>query len=163
MESLLRRGADIDSRDDDDYGSTPLHWACLKGHREIALLLLERGADIEAGDEDGRTPLHFACLRGHVETALLLVRRGAEIDVADSSGKTPLQLAEQKGFGPALVAERRKYLAWMRRKAFLAVLSESGCLRTSHHHQPPLLLPLAEDTLVAKVLRVAHRDIASYI
>ena len=48
------------------------------------------------------------------------------------------------------------------RKAFLAVLSESGCLRTNH--QQPLPLGEAdEDTLVAKVLRVAHRDIASYI
>ena len=156
MESLLRRGADIDSRGDDDYGWTSLHYACLKGHREVALLLLERGADIEAGDSIGWTPLHYACDRGHIETALLLVRRGAEIDVAT------LQLAEQKGFGPALVAERRKYLAWMRRKAFLAVLSESGYLRANHNQQLQPL-PLGEDTLVAKVLRVAHRDIASYI
>ena len=160
MESLLRRGADIEAGD--DYERTPLHLACDYGHREVALLLLERGADIEAGDSIGRTPLHWACRDDHIETALLLVRRGAEIDVADSSGKTPLQLAEQKGFGPALVAERRKYLAWMRRKAFLAVLSESGCLRANHNQQLQPL-PLGEDTLVAKVLRVAHRDIASYI
>jgi hypothetical protein len=33
------------------FGWTPLHFACGKGHREVADLLLEAGADVEAEDK----------------------------------------------------------------------------------------------------------------
>ncbi len=119
-----------------------------------------------------------------METALFLVSRGADIDVTNKYGKTPIDVTRvlvvsddddgeyervdeeaTEAMRDALRRERKKYLAWMRRKAFLAVLSESGCLRTNHQQQQQQSLsqPLGEDTLVAKVLRVAHRDIASYI
>ena len=86
------------------------------------------------------------------------------IRVVPRDNRSPVDEEATEAMRDALRRERKKYLAWMRRKAFLAVLSESGCLRTSHHHQQQSLSqPLGEDTLVAKVLRVAHRDIASYI
>ena len=39
-------------------GDTPLHWAAEKGHPEMAVLLLNYGADLEARNTRGRTPLH---------------------------------------------------------------------------------------------------------
>jgi ankyrin repeat protein len=33
---------------DDEYGWTPLHYAALNGHIEIARLLLQNGADVNA-------------------------------------------------------------------------------------------------------------------
>ena len=41
--ALIERGADIDARDDDQR--TPLHVACDNGHTEVAMALMERGAD----------------------------------------------------------------------------------------------------------------------
>ncbi len=32
-------------------GYTPLYWGCVKGHREVALLLLDRGAEVNACSE----------------------------------------------------------------------------------------------------------------
>ena len=38
----------------------PLHWAAHKEHVEIALLLIENGADLLKEDGEGRTPLSMA-------------------------------------------------------------------------------------------------------
>jgi uncharacterized protein len=44
----------------DDYGSTPLLAACLKGHVDIARVLLEAGADPNYIAPDGESPLKAA-------------------------------------------------------------------------------------------------------
>ena len=41
------------------YGQTPLHDVHL--HIDVARLLLEYGADVNARDNDGNTPLVLAC------------------------------------------------------------------------------------------------------
>ena len=59
---------------------TPLHIACCKGYMELAMALVDRGADIDARDVDQRTPLHYACDDGNMELAMALVDRGADVD-----------------------------------------------------------------------------------
>jgi Ankyrin repeats (3 copies) len=45
----------------DASGATPLHYATLNGHRQIAQLLIERGADINSTDSQfGATPAGWA-------------------------------------------------------------------------------------------------------
>jgi ankyrin repeat protein len=45
----------------DESGATPLHYAALVGHREVAQLLVERGANINATDSQfGATPTGWA-------------------------------------------------------------------------------------------------------
>ena len=41
-------------------GRTPLHWAAIEGHKEIAELLIAAGADLNAKDKYGNTPLDWA-------------------------------------------------------------------------------------------------------
>ena len=36
------------------FGNTPLHWACLKGLTEVALALIEKGANVDAANNDVR-------------------------------------------------------------------------------------------------------------
>lgn len=39
---------------------TALHWAAIKGHERIAILLLEKGAYVDHVDKSDRNPLYYA-------------------------------------------------------------------------------------------------------
>jgi ankyrin repeat protein len=75
-------------------GLTALHKACCNGQVEVAMLLLDKGADIEARTKgfDARTPLHCAAENGHVDLVYALLNRTADVDALTKSGKTALYL-----------------------------------------------------------------------
>ena len=88
---LLAKGADVNAS---DLFGTPLHLAAAKGRTGIAVILIDRGADLEAkGEPEGSLPLHTAALNGQEEVAALLVERGAKVDARDAAGRTPLMVA----------------------------------------------------------------------
>jgi ankyrin repeat protein len=58
---LLKQGANPNGCEDDLLYS-PLHWAAAHSKVEIAKLLIDAGADLEAKDHEGFTPLETACL-----------------------------------------------------------------------------------------------------
>jgi hypothetical protein len=82
---------------DDEYGATPLHDAAYNGHVEIARLLLQSGADVNAKDRWDRTPLHFAAIQGHVDILHLLVENGADLEAQSKNGSTALHSAAIHG------------------------------------------------------------------
>lgn len=47
----LQHGGDVNAAD--NVQQTPLHWAAVKGSVEVADLMLQRGARIEAADVNG--------------------------------------------------------------------------------------------------------------
>ena len=57
------------------------------GHKEIAELLIAKGADMEAKDVGGLTPLHFSETK---EIAELLIANGANVNSKSNKGWTPL-------------------------------------------------------------------------
>ena len=73
--------------------STPLHLAANKGNKEIAELLLAKGADVNAKDKFGWTPLHEAAVGGHVALVELLLANKADVNAKDEKGWTPLKYA----------------------------------------------------------------------
>ena len=82
---------------------TPLHAASVKGHLEVASLLLRNGADPNSRDHLGRVPLHRVSQGGFMaksslEIARLLVNSGADVNVTDDEGCTPLHAAVQSGY-----------------------------------------------------------------
>jgi len=46
VQAELDKGVDVDEDDDSWPGMTPLHWAARVGHKEVAELLIAKGADI---------------------------------------------------------------------------------------------------------------------
>jgi len=75
---------------------TPLHWAAWRGRKEIAELLIAKGADVNVKNKDGGTPLHNAAWKGHVEIAKLLIVKNADVNAKDVEGQTPLDWAEEE-------------------------------------------------------------------
>ena len=70
---LLDLAADKELDSVEDLGLTPLLVACMKGMSEVAKLLVERGADVDAKNTKGDTALMLACYSGMSEVAKLLV------------------------------------------------------------------------------------------
>jgi ankyrin repeat protein len=92
---ILESGlVDVNIKSKDEYGWTPLDWACERDNLEIAKLLIDRGADVDAKDMYERTPLHFASNWNRIEIAKLLIEAGADVKVKDNGGRTPLHLAQ---------------------------------------------------------------------
>jgi hypothetical protein len=77
----------------DNFGCTPLHVAADVGCVEMAQILIEAGADVNAKDAMEETPLHFASRRGTTEMCKILLAKGADLDATNSEDLTPLVTA----------------------------------------------------------------------
>ena len=65
-------------------GLTALHWAAREGHRDVVVVLLERGADINAQDKlQGRTALHWAADEAEEQIVELLLQWRANLKIKD--------------------------------------------------------------------------------
>ena len=71
-------------------GSTPLIIAALIGQTEAAKLLIEKGANINAGNNEGSTALLIAAFFCRTETVKLLLSKGADMNAKNIRGETPL-------------------------------------------------------------------------
>jgi len=95
-ERLLSSGADVNERWFDNY--TPLHFAAFYASQpNVAALLIEKGADVNAKDNYGRTPLYVAAWKGQVNFVTMLLKKGADPGIATNEGKTPLRIAQDSG------------------------------------------------------------------
>ncbi len=80
-------------------GETPLARAALFVRMEIAELLLENGADVNARNVTGMTPLHWAVYLGFQDDDVieLLLEAGADVNAKTKEGQTPVDLAGELG------------------------------------------------------------------
>jgi ankyrin repeat protein len=68
----------------------PLRLAAECGRKEIAELLIAKGADVNVKDFTDLTLLHFAARKDHHEVAELLIANSADVNAKDKSAATPL-------------------------------------------------------------------------
>jgi uncharacterized protein len=93
VERLLDAGANPAVLSTNSLRNTALHAATAGNHGEVALLLIERGADVNTPDAGGHTPLHIAAENGLVDVVRALLTRGADPLAVDAEDKTPLARA----------------------------------------------------------------------
>lgn len=82
----------------DRLNNTALHYAAEEGRYEIAQLLLEKGADVEAKNYHDYTALHFASWCSENEIAELLLDREADINIKSHKNRTALHMAVNLGY-----------------------------------------------------------------
>jgi ankyrin repeat protein len=93
---LAQHNASVNATTTDIFKHTPLHLASAKGRADVAEILLEHGACIDALSKLG-TPLFRAVDNGHFDVARLLLKRGADPQIQGIHNLTPFQVATQKG------------------------------------------------------------------
>lgn len=97
MVDFWLRSASWNLQDTDNNGDTALHDACNNGFEDIAVKLLEFGAETNVQNYEGSTPLHFACGEKAVGIAAALLRHNANPNMADDLHWTPLHIASKVG------------------------------------------------------------------
>jgi uncharacterized protein len=114
VETLLKQGADLQAQiptkySDDGVGydgamaGSPLTYAVSAGHVDIAKLLLDQGAGVNAPTLENRTPLMYAAgaelpNAGNAACVRLLIERGAEVNTPVPQGRGILTLASGRSF-----------------------------------------------------------------
>ena len=56
-------------------GYAALHWAAMRGFKEMLTMLIKRGANLELQDKHGNTALMLASKKGNKEVVTLLSRK----------------------------------------------------------------------------------------
>jgi ankyrin repeat protein len=78
-------------------GYTPLHFAAKNGNKDVAQLLIDKEADINAKSNINETPLHVAAKYGNSGVAKLLIDKDANVNTVEATF-TPLHYAAEKGY-----------------------------------------------------------------
>lgn len=100
VEFFIAKGLDLN--EEGLYGATPLIRSLAGNIKspEIAIVLINAGADVKKADRFKTTPLHYAALYANVtppgktlELVKLLIEKGADVNAGDKDMKTPLGMA----------------------------------------------------------------------
>lgn len=96
---LLNRGADVNAVARHPLQVTPLHAALFGRQLELARVLIQHGAEVNARrggkgwPRAGWTPLHYVAAFGMPELIEPLLAHGADLNALDDAGCTPLDAA----------------------------------------------------------------------
>ena len=142
---LINYGADLNAKsrdrrvDDYDVNWTPLHAAIEKEYRDIALLLLERGANPEIRSSRGENALYMASSGGYANIVRQLLSHGA-----DPTAECENEL--EFGWTPLHVASSHRSLEIAR------VLLEHGANPNALDHSGGTALHLTSEVTVVELL-----------
>ncbi len=92
VKKLIDSGEDINKVDSSNNFSE-LHYASMKGKKEVVEFLIEHGANIDLQGYKKWTPLYRAIVDNQPKIAMLLIEKGANVNLKDSDGWIPLHRA----------------------------------------------------------------------
>lgn len=162
-EELIQEGADVNYRQEEGFGYTPLHHAVVHNHPDAIRLLTKNGADFAITDNNGYSPVHTSINNYRPECLEVLASVGAPLDApGELCGKTPLFYAVvdnkheavkfliQKGCNVHQVSDQGETLlhkaAFYGNRETCAVLIEHGLDPHLEDHNGKSPVDLAEET-----------------
>ncbi|KAL2080256.1 hypothetical protein ACEWY4_024049 [Coilia grayii] len=78
-------------------GNSALHICCRRKDAEMAKILVESGANVDAQNDEGQTPLHIAAGEGDEASLKILYQSKANPNIADKMDRSPLHVAAEHG------------------------------------------------------------------
>ena len=78
----------------DHIGWNPLHYACAKGHLEVAQFLVANGAIVDSLSAGNTTPLMMAVQSGNEQLVKFLLDKGADLQLKNANGLTAIDIAD---------------------------------------------------------------------
>lgn len=86
----------IDPNTGDSYENTPLHYACLEGHKAIVKTLLRFGAEVNVQNRSGNTALHVCFAYKRDAIADYLLEKGGDPTVRNNADQDPYMIEGEK-------------------------------------------------------------------
>lgn len=134
---LLERGADLEISEQ----RTALHQAVMNRHKDVALLLLVHGAEVNVHDQTvGMTPLHTAAQKGDVDIIELLLNHGADVTAEDSHQATALHMTALAGHYEAAQALMKEEKININARTSVGISSLDLAVKRGHETLSLLLL-----------------------
>jgi ankyrin repeat protein len=93
FEILEKAAPNVNWKESIDTENSFLHSAISQNKKELALILIESGADLESYNSFGNTPLLSACIKGDLDLVTALLAKGACVDKKNEDGASPLHKA----------------------------------------------------------------------
>lgn len=90
---LLAEGYSVTTRTSDDYRNYAIHFAVSENDLRMIDLLLQHGADLDAGSGDSRPALMIGMMNHDYGLLAYLLEKGASVNVRDTDSHTPLHYA----------------------------------------------------------------------
>ena len=90
VQQHIKAGSDLNVKEP-MAGSTPLITAAMFGKTDVALALINAGADLDLANNDGSTALHCAAFLCRTEIVEALLKHGANKDLRNNYGATALE------------------------------------------------------------------------
>ncbi len=104
----IKAGSDLNVKEP-TRGSTPLITATVFGKTDVAMALIEAGADVNYQNNEGSTALHSAALFCRIEIVRALLEKGADKKIMNKDGRIAMDsvtrpFADMKGIYDGLGA-----------------------------------------------------------
>ncbi|MEC7556624.1 MAG: ankyrin repeat domain-containing protein [Planctomycetota bacterium] len=145
VKQALAGGANINAHGR-QFGITPLNWASLLGHVEIATLLIDKGADVNGPNrDDGTRPLHSASYMGRTAVVELLLSKKADPNLKNNKGETPLVSATTGAEGIAFIG------GLLQIKVDVAVITQGRAKSASVLKKNGAKVPVSSSLLIGAV------------
>ena len=118
-------------------GATPLLLACREGNLEIAKILIDNGANINATDNEGWTPLMRAALAGKKDVVDLLMTKDTQAAAVNSIGESAIFHATSSDCNECLSSMFRKFnfIKFMDISLLKNQLTDSFTIAKNHDNQ----------------------------